>query len=316
MMANVVARRRFIRTAAGVTTSAAALAVSSLSGCAYRHIPGYQFSPALFEVRLPDSKAITYLFGSVHAGLSRFYPLPKKIENCIRDASTLAVEIDMQAHFEQATQLFRPHVYLPSTMSLSSVLGTNNFDAMSRHFQWFREDITKHERYAPWFVALNLNSADDQNMNLQGSVGLETVLLAQAKKDKKVILELETAAEQVHAFVAGSLDEQREHLLMRFDQIRRWDKTIVDIVEAWRLGDLAALDEVKTRNYGGPAKLQSLRTRIFAERDARMAARIVNHMKATTSTTFAVVGAFHLCGADRLQNFLVDAGASVTRVQY
>jgi uncharacterized protein len=315
-MANVIARRRFVRVAAGVTISAGALAVSSLSGCAYRHIPGYQFSPALFEVRLPDSQAITYLFGSVHAGLARFYPLPKKIENCIGEARTLAVEIDMQAHFEQATQLFRPHVYLPSTMSLSSVLGINNFDAMSRHFQWFREDIAKHERYAPWFVALNLNSTDDQNVNLQGAVGLETVLLAQAKKGNKVILELETAAEQVHAFVAGSLDEQREHLLMRFDQIRRWDKTIVDIVDAWRLGDLEALDEVKTRNYGGPAKLQSLRTRIFAERDVRMAARIMNHMKATTSTTFAVVGAFHLCGADRLQNFLVDAGASVTRVQY
>jgi uncharacterized protein len=315
----MITRRGFLCATSGLSAMrvvALGTAAMAFNGCAYRHIPGYQFSPALFEVKVPESRATTYLFGSIHAGLDRFYPLPKKIEKCLAEAATLAVEIDMQAHFAEATELFRPHVFLPSTQKLSSVLGANNFNAMSRHFQWFADDIAKHERYAPWFVALNLNSVDDRRVNVQGAVGLETVLLKQARTDNKAILELETAAEQVHAFVAGSLEEQREQLLMRFDQIRQWDKTMLNIIDAWRLGDLEALDAVKTRNYGGPEKLPSLRKRIFAERDERMAERLIKHMTMTDNTTFAVVGAFHLCGVDSLQTCLKDIGATVTRILY
>jgi uncharacterized protein len=291
-------------------------ALTTIAGCAYRNIPGFQFTPALFEVKIPSSEATTYLFGSVHAGLSRFYPLPSKIENCISQSTVLAVEVDMQVRLAEATALFRPHVRLQSNTSLSRIIGDDQFTAMARHFGWFVQEKATYERYAPWFVAINLLSEDDKKMGLERAIGLESVLLTQAKNQNKQILELEQVSEQVDAFVNGSIEEQREHLLMRFDQVKRWDSTTQDLVDAWRLGDLEALEKVKARNFGSKTKLQSLRNRLFTDRDDRMASRLITFMRSSNKVCFAAVGALHLAGDDGLQHRLAELGAKVSRLVY
>jgi uncharacterized protein len=187
---------------------------------------------------------------------------------------------------------------------------------MARHFSWFTQEKATYERYAPWFVAINLLSEDDRKMNLEKSIGLESVLLTQAKKNDKQILELEQVSEQVDAFVKGSLEEQKEQLLMRFEQVRKWDSTTQDLVDAWRLGDLGALDKIKARNFGSKTKLLSLRERLFTERDQRMASRLIAFMRESNKICFAAVGALHLAGDDGLQYRLSDLGAKVTRLAY
>jgi uncharacterized protein len=308
------ARREFLGKLAGFGLLAGA--ISSSAGCAYRNIPGFQFTPALFEVKLPSSEATTYLFGSVHAGLSRFYPLPNKIENCINQSSVLAVEVDMQVRLPEATALFRPHVRLDSNTSLSRIIGDEQFTSMARHFGWYNQEKETFERYAPWFVAINLLSEDDKKVGLERSVGLESVLLEQAKQKNKQVLELELVSEQVAAFVSGSINEQKEHLLMRFEQVKAWDSTTLDLVDAWRLGDLDAMEKVKARNFGSKIKLESLRKRLFADRDTRMASRLISFMRSSNKTCFAAVGALHLAGDDSLQYRLADLGASVRRIAY
>ncbi len=307
-------RRSCVAKLAGLGLLGGALASSI--GCAYRNIPGFQFTPALFEVKLPEGSATTYLFGSVHAGLSRFYPLPSKIENCIAQSEILAVEVDMQVRLPEATAMFRPYVRLDSNTSLSQIIGEDQFTAMARHFGWFTQEKATYERYAPWFVAISLLSEDDRKMNLEKSIGLESKLLTQAKKDNKHILELEQVSEQVDAFVKGSLEEQKEQLLMRFEQVRKWDSTTQDLVDAWRLGDLNALDKIKGRNFGSKAKLLSLRERLFTERDQRMASRLIAFMRESNKICFAAVGALHLAGDDGLQYRLSELGAKVTRLAY
>jgi uncharacterized protein len=309
-----IKRRQSLGRLAGLGLLGGALA--SGAGCAYRNIPGFQFTPALFEVKAPGSNATTFLFGSVHAGLSRFYPLPTKIESCVAQSEVLAVEIDMQVRLPEATALFRPHVRLDSNTSLSRIIGTEQFTDMARHFGWFDQEKSTYEGYAPWFVAINLLSEDDKRMSLEKSIGLESVLLTQAKNSNKQILELEKVSEQVDAFVNGSIDEQKEQLLMRFEQVRRWDSTTQDLVDAWRLGDLDALEKVKSRNFGSKVKLQSLRDRLFTQRDQRMASRLMSFMRESNKICFAAVGALHLAGDDGLQYRLAELGAKVTRIAY
>jgi uncharacterized protein len=291
-------------------------ALSSVAGCAYRNTPGLQFTPALFEVTHPNSKATTYLFGSVHAGLSRFYPLPSVVENCIEQSNVLAVEVDMQVRLPEATALFRPHVRLENNTSLSRIIGEEQFTSMARHFGWYSQERETYDRYAPWFVAINLLSEDDKRVGLERSVGLEAILLEQARQKNKQVLELELVSEQVAAFVNGTIDEQREHLLMRFEQVRQWDTTTQDLVDAWRLGDLDAMEKVKSRNFGSKVKLETLRKRLFYDRDARMASRLITFMRGSNKTCFTAVGALHLAGEDSLQYRLEDLGAKVKRLAY
>jgi uncharacterized protein len=309
-----VSKRAFFQRS--VAPLAIAAASQLISACAYVRIPGYQFSPALFEIKHPLAKTESYLFGSMHAGLDRFYPLPKTIEDCIASCTSLAVELDTEKRFSEATDLFRPHVRLPSGTNLSAVIGQSNFNAMARYFKWFADDIKEKEQFAPWYITLFLTSADDERAPVEQRVGIETILMAQARKKNKPIIELETVQDQVNAFVQGSLQEQTEHLLMRFEQIQNWDKTANDLIEAWRLGDLNLMESVKSRNFGSALKLASLRQRMFESRDNKMAARLLSHMTQTSEPCFAIVGALHLAGADSMQNALERIGATVRRVVY
>jgi uncharacterized protein len=309
-----VSRRAWLRRSAAPITIAAATQL--LSACAYVRIPGYQFSPALFEIKHHLAKTESYLFGSMHAGLDRFYPLPKTVNECIARCSSLAVELDTKKRYSEATDLFRPHVRLPSGTSLSSVIGQNNFNAMARYFNWFAEDIKAKDQFAPWYITLFLSSADDERTPVEERVGVETILMANAREKNKPIIELETVQDQVNAFVQGSLDEQTEHLLMRFEQIQKWDNTANDLIEAWRLGDLNLMESVKSRNFGSATKLASLRKRMFERRDEKMAERLISHMAESPGPCFAIVGALHLAGTDSMQSVLERAGASVTRVVY
>jgi uncharacterized protein len=286
-----------------------------LAGCAYRRIPGYQYTPALYSVTPPNG-VMSYLFGSVHVGLERFYPLPKTVEACLDKCKSLAVEVDTEARFSEATELFRPHVRLPTGTSLSDVIGADHFNALARYFEWFADDKAKYQRYAPWYITLFMTSNDDNRIGVERQVGIETKLITLARAKGLPIIELETVADQVNAIVSGDLREQTEHLLMRFEQVRKWDKSTVDLLDAWRLGDINALNVVKSKNFGDTKVLPQLRKRVFADRDEVMANNLMKHLKETSDPCFAVVGAFHLAGEDQLQTLLQAKGADVKRINY
>jgi uncharacterized protein len=290
-------------------------ATSLLASCAYRRIPGYQYTPALYSVTLPKGIA-SYLFGSVHVGLERFYPLPKTVEACLDKCKSLAVEVDTETRFAEATELFRPHVRLPTGTNLSDVIGSEKFNALARHFEWFADDIERYQRFAPWYVTLFMTSADDDRIGVERQVGIETKLISLARDKGLPIIELETIADQVNAIVSGDLIEQTEHLLMRFEQVRQWDKSTLDLIDAWRLGDTKALNRVKSRNFGDSITLPKLRKRIFADRDSVMADNLIKHLQGISEPCFAVVGAFHLVGDDQLQTVLQAKGVEVKRIYY
>jgi uncharacterized protein len=153
-----------------------------------------------------------------------------------------------------------------------------------RQFEWFAYDVERYQRLA-------------RNKGLP-------------------IIELETVADQVNAIVSGDMSEQTEHLLMRFEQVRQWDKSTLDLIEAWRLGDTDALNRVKSRNFGDATTLPKLRKRMFADRDSVMATKLIAHLHGISEPCFAVVGAFHLVGDDQLQTMLKARGAEVKRIIY
>lgn len=292
-----------------------------LSGCAYKYIPGYQFTPALFEVTTAKSATTAWLFGSIHAGLSRFYPLPDLVEQKFASSESIAVEIDMSKRLAETSALFRPHVYLPASQSLSTHIGIETFAEMRRYFDWDRKETATHERYAPWYLALIMTSKDDGAAGMERAIGLESVLTQKAAALGKVTLELETPVEQVSAFVSGSMAEQVAQLKARFKQVTQWDRTANNLIEAWRLGDLDQMAALKNEHFANTGEVKALRDRMFAQRDSRIAERLIGlinrePVNSNRNSIFALVGAFHLAGEDSLQEQLVGAGGTVTRVKY
>ncbi|MBP6817368.1 MAG: TraB/GumN family protein, partial [Burkholderiaceae bacterium] len=67
---------------------------ASLPGCAYRSLPFVDYQPSLFRVRADSSPTCAWLFGSIHIGLARFYPLPDAVEQAWQSSRRLACEIN------------------------------------------------------------------------------------------------------------------------------------------------------------------------------------------------------------------------------
>ncbi|HPU54174.1 MAG TPA: TraB/GumN family protein [Burkholderiaceae bacterium] len=303
------ARRATVRTLLGLAAGA------SLPGCAYRSLPFADFQPALYRVCADSASCGAWLFGSIHIGLSRFYPLPEPVEQAWQSSRRLACEINAGQNYEQLREAFRARALLPEGQSLEHFIDEPTLTALRRHFGMGVHEWQSRLRLQPWALSTMLISQDDTRLAAQPGMGLDAYFLGRARALQRPIIELEELEEQVEALAGGSLTEQAAQLADRFRRIGEWDRPLSDIVDAWRRGDDARLAALKARSFGDGGRLLALRRRMFGERDERMARRLLQVMQAP-GDVFALVGALHLVGEDSLQHALREQGATVERVRY
>ena len=295
--------------------SIVAAVAPALPGCAFKHFAPIPYRPALYEATHPDLPGRVVLFGSVHAGIARFYPLPDAVQAAYRAADRLAIEMDVAAHLPELREAVAPlSVYAPGE-SLEAVVSPQVVCALRTHQGYDEQEWRRTRRMRPWALALALVSADDAALAASGTQGIEAFMLAAARRDGKPVTELETAAEQAHAFGGGSPVEQEAMLALRLRQIRAFDRTFADIVDAWRVGDTERLAALKRHAYPPDGVLGSAHRRVFDERDARMAQRLAA-LAAQPGTTMAVLGAFHLVGEASVPARLRAAGFDLRRTDY
>jgi uncharacterized protein YbaP (TraB family) len=280
------------------------------TGCAWRAIPGWDYSPPCFALTHEGAPGRVVLLASVHAGLSRFYPLPDPIEHAFARAGRLIVEIDVAARGPEIRAAAAAHALLPDGATLHAALRPQTRDALRRAFRDQPWVLVERARLQPWAWTLLLPDADDERLGADPREGVETHLIARARARGLPVLELESADAQVRAFAGGPLDEQDAALALRLAQREAQSRTYVRIVDAWRRGDLAALAELKDRVYPPEGPLRALRGRLFAERDERIADALARALQ-VPGEAMAVIGALHLAGPDALQHALRRRGVSV-----
>jgi uncharacterized protein YbaP (TraB family) len=247
------------------------------------------------------------LLGTVHAGLQRFYPLPGSIEHAFADARRLLVELDPQARREAIRSAAQGYALLPDGMELAGVLQPATLRALRRAFHGRPWALDEVQRLQPWALAMLLPNADDARLDVDPLEGVDLHLIRRARARGLPVIELEAADAQVRAFAGGPLVEQEAALALRLAQREAWDRSFVEIVDAWRRGDLAALARLKDRAYPAQGVLADLRRRLFTERDATIAARLADALE-EPAAGFATVGVFHLAGPDALQVELARLG--------
>jgi hypothetical protein len=290
------------------------LAAATLAaGCAYRSLPGFTYAPPAFVLSRPGAPGRIVLLGTVHAGLSRFYPLPEPIEQAFDEARRLIVEIDTEGRATEIRAAAGARALLPAGATLATVLRPETLRALRRTLH--QQPWTLHElqRLQPWALALLLPDADDQRFGADPRDGVELHLIRRARARGLPIVEMETAEAQVAAFAGGPLDEQDAALALRLAHRDAQSRTYVRIVDAWRRGDLAELAALKDFAYPPEGTLGALRTRLFADRDAAMADALAGALY-EPGPGMALVGALHLAGPDALQQALTRRGVDVRRL--
>ena len=282
-------------------------AAAGAAGCAYRSIPGFDYAPPAFMLARPGLPGRIVLLATVHAGLSRFYPLPEPIERAFGEATRLIVEIDTSSRSAEIRTAATARALLPDGATLDTVLQPDTLRALRRALHQQPWELRALRRLQPWALAMLLPDADDERFGADPRDGVELNLIRRARARGLPIVEMETAEVQVAAFAGGPIDEQDAALALRLAHRDAQSRTYVRIVDAWRRGDLDALAALKDFAYPPQAPLGALRRRLFADRDEAMADTLAAAL-AETGRALALVGALHLAGPDALQHALERRG--------
>ena len=273
------------------------------------------YRPPLYRLNGPaDAPGAGWLLGTVHAPRPDLLPLPAAVAERLDAADMLAVELDVARRAADLHAAFTARAVLPGEQTLEQWLSAPAIRTLRRRFSLGDTRWRALRRLQPWAFTRALHGTNRKQRPAR-AISLERHLLAVAKRQNKPVLELEQPSAQVDALAGGSIDWQARLLEARAGDDGFWNNNLDRLVSAWRRGDTQDLLAIKDSAFGSDPLHEPLRTRMFADRDARMAIRI-REMLGQPTTFFAAVGAFHLIGRHSLPNRLWQHGVRVERIHY
>jgi len=270
-------------------------------------------SPLLFEVRSQAGTA--YLFGTIHVGSRRMYPLKPQVEDAFTAADALVLEANPLNQEEVVAAMARGTYQPPDDLERHVPA------ALYEQVKTIAPKIGLPVEYArslkPHLLAMTLTLMEVQRLGYDANSGLDVYLARRAQQSGKKILELESMQAQVELFDTLPADAQVGLLQMALDGIA--DDTIgpelETLIAAWLSGDAEALNaSVERETEGLPEPVASeLHARIYDRRNEAMSVRIAQLLE-ERRVVFVAVGAGHLTGPGGIPALLRQRGLQVRRL--
>jgi uncharacterized protein YbaP (TraB family) len=270
-------------------------------------------TPALFEVSKHDQ--VSYFFGSVHMGESRYYPLAEAIEKRFNASKTLVLEIDMQD--ESAVQMEMMQLMLQHGIYLDGSNLQQNLPAplyrqtikVAKRLGIANEHI---HRMRPWALALLIGQHYYQSIGLDPRWGAEKYFTDRAKQQQIPMLGLESLSDQIDAML--QLDSQGNTMLQQVLDETESSNYSKNMMSAWERGDSKELAAIFHQELSDDHGDQQFIEHLLRRRNQNWFQQLTPLMQ--KQTLFVVVGAAHLIGPDNLLEMLRRDGYSVTEVSY
>jgi uncharacterized protein YbaP (TraB family) len=289
-----------------VTAPDAALSAPNLPASAERR-------GTLYRVR--DHGNTAWLFGTVHAGKSDWYPLEPTVTDAFDSAGRLVVELD--ARNAQAIQaaFVRRGVY-PMGDTLEKHLSAATLAAARRVAQRYDIPWASMSTLRPWAVTLLISGLMLEKAGFQSALGADQYFLSRASKLSKPVVELESADLQLGMFDDLSAAQQEKLLAELLKGIEDGSglELAIAMVNGWSRADEAAVLRVmRTELAGTSFTALWMRRVVLGKRNHEMAARVATLLRGETSL-FVAVGMLHLLGNDGVPQLLRQRGIEVTKI--
>jgi uncharacterized protein YbaP (TraB family) len=162
----------------------------------------------------------------------------------------------------------------------------------------------------PWMVAVALVGMELQKLGFNQEHGVDKYFFDKAKKDKKLVVPLETIDFQLGLFSGLTKAESDALLQQTITEISSFKNILNEMTDAWKTGDTAALDKLilqAMREYPDVHK------KLLIDRNKDWAGKIEKQL-ATGKNVFVVVGAAHLVGKDSVVDLLAKKGFKVQQM--
>lgn len=276
--------------------------------------PGDDAPGKCFLWQVPSKTATVYLLGSIHVADSSFYPLDATIERAFHNADTLVVELNLlkvdQRKLEQV--VFQTGVY-PADETLEKNLGKETLTKLDALLHEQGLSLDQVSRRRPWLVSVLLTKFNMDQLGYREALGIDRHFLKKATREKKDVLELESAEEQIDMLASWPPKLQELLLLSTIEEYPEAGPLMEKMVEAWKSGDADTLDKLVRKTGRDHPKLEPVVKKLFDDRNVKMAKQIEKYLS-TDGTYFVVVGAGHLGGRKGIVQLLRDKGYDVRQL--
>jgi uncharacterized protein YbaP (TraB family) len=262
----------------------------------------------LWQIQSPTTTV--YLLGSIHFATPEIYPLDNTIESAFDRSSVLVVELD-DSQIDQDTirQYIVDNGIYPENDTIKNHIDKDTMQTLENYLNQYRMPVQGFVNMKPGFLAMTLTVAHIVRLGYLPQYGIDKYFLNKAQNKK--ILQLETAEQQLSLF----FEIPKEELFLKhtLNQLQSLDGEIDDIVNAWRRGDVAALERFLLDDpmHEYP-ELELVYDSMYTQRNIRMAAHIEKFLK-DKEPYFVVVGAGHLVGQQGIVTLLSGKGYKITQ---
>lgn len=274
--------------------------------------PEKSAGPALW--RVSDADSTIYLFGTFHLLPASMQWKTAAFDAAMAETATTIIEVDTKSAEAQMAMnaLVRELGLNPPGATLSKTLGEERARRFAALADRYGASMAALEPLRPWLALITLSIQIMQKEGFSPESGVEPAVLARARSEGDAVAYLESAEYQIRAL--ASLDEAE--ILADFDasldQFDDFDAYAGRVLDAWRAGDLATLEDetLAPMRETAPGAFKTLIT----DRNRNWAGEIEKLMEGD-ERYFIAVGAGHLIGEESVVEMLEAEGLEVRRVQ-
>jgi len=270
-------------------------------------------TPPIWEAR--SATNTVYLFGTIHVGARKMYPLSPAVERAYAASRIVVLEADPTDQSAAITAMQRA-AYKPPD-NLVNHVSPALMEDLNKALPSIGLAIEYAQAMPPHLLAMMLVMLEVGRQGYDPSLGLEMHLARRAKQDGKRIVELESIAGQLALFDSFSPDLQEGMLRATVDGIttNALGSEVRELVAAWSAGDAKRMTEQLDKEMESlpAAQAQEMRERLYDARNREMSERIAA-MLAGGEPTFVAVGAGHLLGPTGILELLRAKGYAIRRM--
>lgn len=266
---------------------------------------------ALFKISRAEHTL--FLFGTIHIGQSDFYPLETQVTTALTQASVVALELDpLNAQpLQQAVQQYG--LYPAGAAPQLPPLLQKRLTALLKKYGMRADAVT---RMKPWMVAVALTLNELAARGYQSGLAVDAYLAGFARAQKKPLVELETAQDQLALFGELSRDDQLRFLEETMAEIENSAEArkIARLTSLWRDADVAGLDALALELARDPTFTGTFFQRAMLDGRNPLLANGIEKLLTSENNAFAGIGILHLVGAGSVPALLLQRGCTVQRI--
>jgi hypothetical protein len=262
----------------------------------------------MWSVQGPKSKV--FLLGSMHMFKAASYPLEPRIEKAYQSCPRVVFEADLEG---PGTDEIRDMMLKLGTYHDGKTLPK---EISEKTYALFRErveannlKVEQFDTYRPWFAALSIATVELKRLGFTAENGLDAHFSDEAVSDKKKMIYLETARQQLDLLANAFPGKEEDLLKQALEEVAVLEKASAEMVQAWKAGDAARMEAFTQKSL---KEFPEVEKKLFTERNKAWTTRILR-LLSQEGDVFVVVGAGHLVGKGGLLEMLKAKGYKVVQ---